>query len=153
MRTFSSTVAPGRILVIWYERATPWRETRSGGSPVMSCPSNRMRPLVGRSTPVRQLKNVDLPAPLGPITARISPCLTVTDTLLSAERPPNRIERPSVLRMTGAEAPRPLPAGASEEEVAATLRELAGGGHDRLVLGDDLQDLVLATAKLEHELA
>src|ERR1700675_4933483 len=136
MRTFSSTVAPGRILVIWYERATPCRETRFGGSPVMSCPSNTMRPLVGRSTPVRQLKKVDLPAPLGPMTARISPCFTATDTLLRAARPPNRIERPSVLGMTGAGAPRPLPAGPSDDELSATLRELAGGGHLCLVLGD-----------------
>ena len=73
MRTFSSTVAPGRMLVIWYERAMALREMRSGGSPVMSSPSNRMRPAVGRITPVRQLKNVDLPAPLGPMMARISP--------------------------------------------------------------------------------
>src|SRR5580765_6014991 len=118
----------------------------------MSCPSNTMRPLVGRSTPVRQLKKVDLPAPWGPMTARISPCFTGTDTLLSAARPPNRIERPSVLRMTGVAAPRPLPAGASEEEVAATLRELAGGGHHGLVLGDHFQDLVLAATELEEEL-
>src|ERR1700682_1512233 len=151
MRTFSSTVAPGRILVIWYERATPCRETRFGGSPVMSCPSNTMRPLVGRSTPVRQLKKVDLPAPLGPMTARISPCFTATDTLLSAARPPNRIERPSVLRMTGVAAPRPETAGASEGEVAATLRELAGGGHHGLVLWDHFQDIVLAAAELEEE--
>ena len=46
-------------------RATPCRETRFGGSPVMSCPSNTMRPLVGRSTPVRQLKKVDLPGAVG----------------------------------------------------------------------------------------
>src|SRR6187401_76541 len=53
--------------------------------------------------------------------------------------------------MTGAEAPRPLPAGASEDELAATLCELAGGGHYGLVLGDHFQDLVLAAAKLEEE--
>ena len=51
----------------------PLREMRSGGSPVMSSPLNRMRPEVGRSTPVRQLKNVLLPAPFGPMMARISP--------------------------------------------------------------------------------
>ena len=59
--------------MIWYERAMPFCEIRFGGSPVMSSPSNRMRPEVGRSTPVRQLKKVLLPAPFGPMTARISP--------------------------------------------------------------------------------
>ncbi len=73
MRTFSSTVAPGRMFVIWYERAMALREMRSGGSPVMSSSSTMMRPPVGRSTPVRQLKKVDFPAPLGPMTARIWP--------------------------------------------------------------------------------
>ena len=56
-------------------------------------------PPVGRSTPVRQLKNVDLPAPLGPMMARISPRGTATFTLLSAVRPPKRTLRPSVRRM------------------------------------------------------
>src|SRR5262245_2671429 len=153
MRTFSSTVAPGRMLVIWYERATPCRDTRFGGSPVMSCPSNTIRPLVGRSTPVRQLKNVDLPAPLGPMTARISPRRTATETLLSAASPPNRIDRPSVLRMTGDAVPRPATAGAGVGILAATLRELAGGGHHGLVLGHDLEDLVLVPAELEQELS
>ena len=51
----------------------PFCEMRSGDSPVMSSPLNRMRPEVGRNTPVRQLKKVLLPAPFGPITARISP--------------------------------------------------------------------------------
>ena len=51
----------------------PFREMRLGGSPVMSSPLSRMRPEVGRSTPVRQLKKVLLPAPFGPMMARISP--------------------------------------------------------------------------------
>ena len=37
--------------------------------------------------------------------------------------------------------------------VAATLRELAGGGHHGLVLGDHFEDLELAAAELEEELA
>ena len=51
----------------------PFCEMRLGGRPVMFSPLNRMRPEVGRMTPVRQLKNVLLPAPLGPMMARISP--------------------------------------------------------------------------------
>ena len=50
----------------------PFCEILLGGRPVMSSPLNRMRPLVGRSTPVRQLKKVLLPAPFGPMMARIS---------------------------------------------------------------------------------
>ena len=51
----------------------PFCEIRLGGRPVMSSPLNTMRPAVGRSTPVRQLKKVLLPAPFGPMMARISP--------------------------------------------------------------------------------
>src|SRR5262245_47632587 len=118
----------------------------------MSWPSNTMRPLVGRSTPVRQLKKVDLPAPLGPMMARISPRRTLTETPLSAVRPPKRIERPSVLRITGAGPPQPVAAGAASEDGEVTLGELARGGNDRLVLGNHVDDLVLARVHLEHEL-
>ena len=78
--------------------------SRCGGSPAMSSPSNRMRPLVGRSTPVRQLKKVLLPAPFGPMMARISPRGTSKLTLSSAVRPPKRTVRPSVRRMGGRRA-------------------------------------------------
>src|SRR2546425_1289560 len=67
----------------------------------MSSPLNTIRPLVGRSTPVRQLKKVDFPAPLGPIIARISPAGTPRDTLLRAASPPKRTVSPSVLRIGG----------------------------------------------------
>src|SRR4051794_38609129 len=77
---------------------------RSGERPVMSSPSNRMGPEEGRTTPVRQLKNVLLPAPFGPITARISPRGNAKLTLSRAVRPPKRIVRSSVLRMAAAGA-------------------------------------------------
>ena len=54
----------------------PFCEMRLGGRPAMFSPLNRMRPEVGRMTPVRQLKKVLLPAPFGPMMARISPRLT-----------------------------------------------------------------------------
>src|SRR5262244_3866675 len=95
---------------------------RSGDSPVMSAPSNRMRPEVGRNTPVRQLKNVLLPAPFGPITARISSRTTAKLTLLSAVNPPNRIVRSSVRNMlAGAPAAAVIAGGvASKTETLAT---------------------------------
>ena len=51
----------------------PFCEILLGGSPVTSCPANRIAPDDGRKTPVRQLKKVLFPAPFGPIMARISP--------------------------------------------------------------------------------
>jgi len=88
----------------------PDREITLGGWPVMSLPLSRMRPEVGRSTPVTQLKNVLLPAPFGPITARISPRRTSRLTLLSAVNPPKRMVSASV-RSTEAVSPPRLAAG------------------------------------------
>src|SRR6266480_4326343 len=86
----------------------PFCEMRLGDNPAMPSPLRRMRPEVGRMTPVRQLKNVLLPAPLGPMMARISPRLTSKSTELSAVRPPNRTVSASVRRI-GA-LPRSTPA-------------------------------------------
>lgn len=47
----------------------PFCEILLGARPVMSSPLNMMRPPVGLSTPVRQLKKVLFPAPFGPMTA------------------------------------------------------------------------------------
>src|SRR5262245_6735406 len=138
MRTFSSTVAPGRMLVIWYERAIALREIVWGGRPVMSSPRKTIWPLEGFNTPVRQLKNVDLPAPLGPMIPRISPAGTASETLLRAVNPPNRTVSCSVRRI-----------GA----VPVTLRELACRGNQGLFLRDHLEELVLAILDREDELA
>src|SRR6266545_903624 len=153
MRTFSSTVAPGRMLVIWYERAMALREIRFGGSPAMSSPANRMRPALGCSTPVTQLKNVDLPAPLGPMMARTSPAGTAMLTSLSAVRPPNRMESPSVRSRGAAPAPSPGAEAARSIWPAVTLSELARGWEDRLLFRDRLDDVVLAVLDVEDELA
>ena len=80
-------------------RAIALREMAWGGSPAMSSPLNTIRPLVGRSTPVRQLKKVDFPAPFGPMIPRISPRGTEMLTLLTAARPPNRTVSASVFRI------------------------------------------------------
>src|SRR3954447_17090888 len=52
----------------------PARAWASGGAWVRSMPSNSTLPLVGTVSPARQLKNVDLPAPFGPISPTIWPC-------------------------------------------------------------------------------
>src|SRR5215813_6287905 len=54
----------------------------------MSSPSKTIEPRVGRKKPVKRLKQVVLPAPLGPIRPTISPLSTVRSTLLTAASPP-----------------------------------------------------------------
>src|SRR3954462_2675087 len=55
----------------------------------MSRPSKKTLPDVDSKSPVRQLKNVDLPAPLGPIRPRMSPCSMVTEAVSTALKLPN----------------------------------------------------------------
>src|SRR5262245_31606903 len=150
MRTFSSTVAPGRIFVIWYERAIAFCAMRCGGSPAMSSPAKTMRPAVGRSTPVTQLKNVDLPAPFGPMMARISPGCTAIETLLSAVSPSKCTVKPSVRRMGAALW---LSAAAAMWRGLVMLVKLAGRWDDRRLLGDDLYNPVRAIMHIKDELA
>src|SRR5438445_10371707 len=57
----------------------------------MSLPSNSTLPEVAARSPVRQLKNVDLPAPFGPIRPRISPCCSVTDAASTALKLPKAL--------------------------------------------------------------
>ena len=74
--TFSRAVMWGNSLMFWNVLATPALVTRSGrrGS---GLPRKDTSPDVGVTSPVRQLKNVVLPAPLGPISPTISPSPTV----------------------------------------------------------------------------
>src|SRR5580704_11356940 len=50
----------------------PARAWTAGPARVTSSPSKTMRPEVGKVSPARQLKKVDLPAPFGPIRPMIS---------------------------------------------------------------------------------
>src|SRR5438876_12149838 len=59
----------------------------------MSSPAKTTDPLVGEWKPLRRLKQVVLPAPLGPISPTISPVSTVRLRLLTAASPPQRFER------------------------------------------------------------
>src|ERR1700730_16228725 len=67
----------------------------------MSCPSSRMRPADGRSTPVSRLITVVLPAPLGPIKAWRAPFSIRSETPLTAAMPPKCFSRPMVSSTTG----------------------------------------------------
>lgn len=57
------------------------------------------RPSEQRYTPLRRLRSVLFPAPLGPITARISPALTERSSPLNALKPLNRSESKLLSRM------------------------------------------------------
>src|SRR5262245_56561031 len=64
----------------------------------MLSPSKTIEPRVGRRKPVRRLKQVVLPAPLGPIRPTISPLSTARSTLLTAARRPKGGVSPRVSR-------------------------------------------------------
>src|SRR5665213_4115058 len=119
----------------------------------MSSPSKAMRPAVGRSTPVMQLKNVLLPAPLGPMTARISPAPISKLTALSAARPPNLTVSLSTCKI-GPSAPRL--SGGRWSIVCSTLKlrrgEVAGRRNHLLGRRHRLVQIVGPALHLEDEL-
>ena len=71
--TFSATVIDPKVAAIWNVRPTPSRQMSRAAIPVTSRSKMRMRPPLGSSCPLIMLKQVLLPAPLGPISASISP--------------------------------------------------------------------------------
>src|SRR3954470_15078532 len=75
----------------------PSRACSSGEARVTSLPSNVMRPVVGSVSPARQLKNVDLPAPFGPIRPMISPWSMDRSAPATARRLPKVFETFSAL--------------------------------------------------------
>src|SRR5665213_589437 len=119
----------------------------------MSSPLKTMLPEVGRSTPVMQLKNVLLPAPFGPMTARISPAPSSKSTALSAAKPPNRPVSLSICKI-GASAPRFF--GGRWSIVCSTLNlgrgEVAGRRNHLLVRWHRLVQIVGPALHLEDEL-
>src|SRR4051812_8960900 len=84
---FSCTVSARTSPRSWNVRAVP-SELRIAAGRCTSCtPRNRIEPVTGAS-PDTALKNVDLPAPLAPISPTISPRRTSSDTPSSAVTPP-----------------------------------------------------------------
>ena len=84
-RTFSSTVRCGNTAEIWNERMTPRRAMCAGVSRVMSSPLKRIWPAVGVRNLVSRLKQVVLPAPLGPISAWMLPRLHLQVDLVDGD--------------------------------------------------------------------
>src|ERR1700730_1829668 len=60
-----------------------------GGRPAMLRPANWISPALGLICPLIMLKQVDLPAPFGPISARNSPSRTEKLTSFTARKAPN----------------------------------------------------------------
>ena len=84
----------GKSRIDWKVRAMPRATIALGRSPTRLWPSKVMRPLSGRLRPVTALKNVVLPAPLGPISPMMAPRGTTRSTSLSAITPPNFFTTP-----------------------------------------------------------
>src|SRR6266581_6879941 len=99
MRTFSRTVRCGNTAEIWKDRTSPSRAIAAGLEPVISRPLYKIWPRVGERKCVSRLKQVVLPAPLGPISAWMRPRLTLRLTSLTATKPLNSFLRPRVSRM------------------------------------------------------
>src|ERR1051325_9035389 len=91
-----------KVAGTWKVRPMPSRACASGGARVTSISSNTMRPVVGRVSPARQLKKVDLPAPFGPIRPMISPSSIERSAPATARRLPNVLETFSALRSIAA---------------------------------------------------
>ena len=79
-RRCSSTVTVGKIPLPPGMSETPARVTASASAPVMSRPSRVIRPAAGSMSPEMALSSVDLPAPLVPRRATISPSSTSKST-------------------------------------------------------------------------
>src|SRR5689334_25444286 len=77
------------MLVIWNERASPFRARRAAERSVTSSPAKAMRPPSGRRLPASWPMKVVLPAPFGPITACVSPSATSKSMPSLARSAPN----------------------------------------------------------------
>src|SRR5579862_9974490 len=87
----------------------------------MSRPSSTTRPLSACRCPVIRLKSVDLPAPLGPMTAAICRVLTVRLTSETARKPAKDFDRPEI--SSTAAPSRPGPQADDPADDAAGQRE------------------------------
>src|SRR5215212_9212768 len=79
MRRYFVIVTPGMATGYWKAMKRPIRARSSGSSSVMSCPRKVMVPSVisNAGLPMIALASVDLPEPLGPMSAWTTPRSTV----------------------------------------------------------------------------
>ena len=90
--TFSTALIVANRRMFWNVRAMPSVVILSGRVRVMSLPSKTIHPIVGLYRPVSMLKNVVLPAPLGPMIETIERSGIEKETSLTATRPPKIFE-------------------------------------------------------------
>src|SRR5437764_3756239 len=109
------------MLVRWNERPSPMRQASCGCTPVMSRPSSSTWPLSGCRWPVIRLNRVDLPAPLGPITAAICRASTRSDTSETATKPAKDLRSTAISSI--APAPEPPDGAVDGAEDAARKQE------------------------------
>src|SRR5437899_112470 len=94
--TLSTAVKSRKMLVIWKERASPSRDRVGASSDVTSWPAKRVIPASGLRSPAIWPISVVLPAPLGPMTACVSPSGTSRSTRSVARRPPKLLLSPRI---------------------------------------------------------
>src|SRR5262249_49894821 len=139
MRTFSRAVSAGKMWQSWKVRAIPFCATTCTGSPVIFSPAKMTSPVVGFSTLVIRLNTVDLPAPFGPMTARILPASRLMSTASTATSAPKRRTNPlhsssgigCLIAAGGARYDRLLLKACSHDAPNAFRREHDEGEEDR----------------------
>src|SRR3954463_16067790 len=109
----------------------------------MSRHLNSTVPAVGRSTPVRRLMSVVLPAPFGPISAWRAPFSTVRETLSVATMPPKFFSSPLVSSTGGIG----LSGFARKARPHAALKRIGAFGD----LGRELKNVRPREPKHQHE--
>src|SRR5581483_4623298 len=123
-KRFSATVSHGISVSSWKTVPTPSARASSGRRNSTSPPRTRSVPESGRSTPLRILIIVLLPAPFSPTSACTSPKSALNDASESARTPPNDREMalPSMAGFAGLRLP-PSRGGWRPVARAATRRE------------------------------
>src|SRR5512145_569612 len=95
----SSTLMPLKSARLWKVRAMPRAAASCGSTCWRTLPAYVILPSCGWYTPLITLSIELLPAPFGPMIARISCSRTSNETSCSARTPPNESETPSTLRI------------------------------------------------------
>src|SRR6266498_3002903 len=99
----------------------PRRVIVCGFNPTRGTPWKRICPVVGTYRPASMLKNVVLPAPLGPIKLEMDRSSSAKSTSFTATRPPKRLVTPTADRIvSGTHAAN----GAVDQGVLAQLVDL-----------------------------
>ncbi len=91
---FSRTVIDAKVAATWNVRPTPRRQCRAGRAGISS-PAQPDAPGIRTSWPLMQLKQVVLPAPLGPISAQQLASGDANETSRTARTPSKDLVRSS----------------------------------------------------------